>query len=122
VAKAKSESLTSSTRLPQLLAATSIGLALLALVGWLANVHVLAGQWGSYVPLSPSTALAFLLLAGALFCFVLLAAFTLADLLLHRDRARLDVALVFISLSAGIILHRASRVYPLPSPVGDAAP
>ena len=55
-------------RLPQLFAATTIGIALLALVGWQVNARFLAGQWDSYVPMAPSTALAFLLLAGALLC------------------------------------------------------
>ncbi|HEX7592897.1 MAG TPA: hypothetical protein VF429_01880, partial [Anaerolineae bacterium] len=59
----------SATRLPQLFAATTIGIALLALVGWQVNMRFLAGQWDSYVPMAPSTALAFLLLAGALFGF-----------------------------------------------------
>jgi len=55
-------------RLPQLCAVTASGIALLALVGWLTNVRILAGQWNRYIPMSPSTALAFLLLGAALFC------------------------------------------------------
>ncbi len=70
MSKTVSESLNRATRLPQLLAATTIGIALLALVGWQANVRFLAGQWDSYVPMAPATALAFLLLGGALFVYV----------------------------------------------------
>ena len=56
-------------RAPQLLAGSAAGIALLGVVGWLSGMHVLAGGWSTYVPMAPSTAIAFLLLAGALFCF-----------------------------------------------------
>ncbi|MBI3921823.1 MAG: PAS domain S-box protein, partial [Armatimonadetes bacterium] len=55
-------------RQPQICAAAAGGIALLALIGWLTNARVLAGQWGTNIPMAPSTALAFLLLGGALFC------------------------------------------------------
>jgi PAS domain S-box-containing protein len=54
-------------RLPQICAAITVGIALLASTGWLANLRLLAGQWGTYIPMAPSAALAFLLLGGALF-------------------------------------------------------
>ena len=56
-------------RLPQICAAITGGIAVLALIGWLVNVRLLAGQWGTYVPMAPSSALAFLLLGGALFIY-----------------------------------------------------
>ncbi|MBI3177061.1 MAG: PAS domain-containing protein, partial [Chloroflexi bacterium] len=63
------KSLERTTRQSQLLAATAVGIALLALTGWLSGVRSLAGQLDSYIPMAPSTALAFLLLGGALFGF-----------------------------------------------------
>jgi PAS domain S-box-containing protein len=48
--------------------------------------------------------------------FLLLAALTLADLIRHRDRARLDVALVFVSLSANSILQPVLRFFGLSLP------
>jgi hypothetical protein len=39
------------------------------LAGWQMNARFLAGQWDTYFPMAPSTALAFLLLGGALFCY-----------------------------------------------------
>jgi PAS domain S-box-containing protein len=56
-----------SQRLPQICAAATCGIALLALVGWLTNIRLLAGQWGYYIPMAPLTALVFLLVGGALF-------------------------------------------------------
>ncbi len=48
--------------------------------------------------------------------FLLLAALTVADLIRHRDRARLDVALVFVSLSASIILQPLLKFFGLSLP------
>ncbi|MBM2847763.1 MAG: dctB 1, partial [Anaerolineales bacterium] len=56
-------------RLPQICAGIAGGIALLALAGWQMNARFLAGQWDTYIPMAPSTALAFLLLGGALFCY-----------------------------------------------------
>ena len=47
---------------------SGLRVALVALLGWLLGVRFLAGQWGTYFPMAPSTALAFLLLGGAIFC------------------------------------------------------
>ena len=54
-------------RLPQICAFIAAGIAGLALAGWQLKARFLAGQWGDYIPMAPSTALAFLLLGGALF-------------------------------------------------------
>src|SRR3989304_401935 len=56
-------------RLPQICAGIAGGIALVALAGWQMNARFLAGQWDTYIPMAPSTALAFLLLGGALFCY-----------------------------------------------------
>lgn len=48
--------------------------------------------------------------------FLLLATLTLAALIRHRDQARLDVALVFISLSASIILQPLLKFFGLSLP------
>jgi diguanylate cyclase (GGDEF)-like protein/PAS domain S-box-containing protein len=45
------------------------GIALLALLGWISGARFLAGELGTYIPMAPSTALAFLLLGAALFRF-----------------------------------------------------
>ena len=58
-----------SPRAPQFCAGIAAGIALLALLGWVSGVRLLAGQLGIYVPMAPSTALAFLLLSGVLFRF-----------------------------------------------------
>ncbi len=42
-------------------------IAVLAAAGWLSGLRFLAGAWRGYVPISPSTVLAFLLLGSALF-------------------------------------------------------
>ena len=49
----------------QLCAGAGFGIALLAAAGWLFHARFLAGQWGGRIPMSPSTALALLLLSGA---------------------------------------------------------
>ena len=48
--------------------------------------------------------------------FLLLAALALADLIRQRDRARLDVALVFVSLSASIVLQPLLKFFGLSLP------
>lgn len=58
-----------SPRVPEICAGIAIGIALLALLGWVSDVRFLAGELGTYIPMAPSTALAFLLLSGALFSF-----------------------------------------------------
>jgi PAS domain S-box-containing protein len=52
----------------------------LALIGWLSGVRFLAGEWGIYIPMAPSTASAFLLLSIALFFFARLPAVRLSRL------------------------------------------
>ena len=42
---------------------------MLALAGWLSGARLLAGELANYVPMAPSTALLFLLISGALFCY-----------------------------------------------------
>jgi signal transduction histidine kinase/DNA-binding response OmpR family regulator len=44
----------------------AVAVSLLALIGWLASVPVLAGQFGQTVPMAPSTALTFLVFGSAL--------------------------------------------------------
>ncbi|MBI5354069.1 MAG: PAS domain S-box protein [Chloroflexi bacterium] len=56
-------------RIPEICAALAIGIAILALAGWLSGLRFLAGQWVTYIPMAPSTALAFLLLGSTLFSF-----------------------------------------------------
>jgi len=48
--------------------------------------------------------------------FVLVAAVTLADWIWNRDRTRLDIALVFISLSASIVIQSVQRVVGVQAP------
>ncbi len=67
-------------RVPEICAGIATGIALLALVGWLSGTRFLAGQWGTYIPMAPSTALAFFLLATALFCFARLPGLRLSRL------------------------------------------
>lgn len=55
---------------PELCADIALGIALLALAGWLSGARILAGQWATFLPMAPSTALVFLLLSLALYCFV----------------------------------------------------
>ena len=47
-----------------------IGIALLALAGWLSGERVLAGQWGNWIPAAPLTALLFLLFGNGLLSFI----------------------------------------------------
>ena len=54
-------------RITRLCAEAAFGIALLAEAGWLLDARFLAGQWGGYIPMSPSTALAFLLLSSGVF-------------------------------------------------------
>ena len=57
---------TPPSRIPHVSAALTGGIALLALAGWQLDLRLLAGQWSGYIPMAPSTALGFALLAGAL--------------------------------------------------------
>jgi len=67
-------------RLPAICASIVAGIALLALFGWVSSLRFLAGELGTYIPMAPSTALAFLLLSGALFGFAHSPAWRLARL------------------------------------------
>jgi signal transduction histidine kinase/CheY-like chemotaxis protein len=58
-----------SRRLAVIAAALSASLALLALLGWLTAAKVLAGFHPRFIPMAPSTAIAFLLLGGAVLAF-----------------------------------------------------
>ena len=58
-----------STRLVYICASTAMGIALLSLIGWVSGVRVLAGQWGTFIPMSPLATLSFLLLSGVLFSY-----------------------------------------------------
>ncbi|GEM_PF-6358731 len=53
--------------LSQVCAFAAGSLAVLSLLGWQLDMRFLAGQWGDYVPMAPSTAIAFLLLSSMLF-------------------------------------------------------
>src|ERR1044071_4774195 len=55
------------TLVSELCASLATGIALLALLGWISGARFLAGEMGTYIPMAPSSALAFLLLGGALF-------------------------------------------------------
>ena len=50
-------------RLALALAAATIGLPLFSLVGWLSGIQILASYGGQFIPMAPSTAVCFLLLA-----------------------------------------------------------
>ena len=93
-------------RLPQICAGIAGGIALLALAGWQMNARFLAGQWGTYIPMAPSTALAFLLLGGALFCYARWPAQRLSRLfaLAVVSLASLLALLVLAQFSSGIDL------------------
>ncbi len=54
-------------RVAPLYAVFAFAIALLAEAGWLLHVGFLAGRWGAYVPMAPSTALAILLLSSGVF-------------------------------------------------------
>ena len=54
-------------RLTGISAIAAVGIALLALAGWLLDARFLAGQWGRAIPMSPSAALALLFLSGGVF-------------------------------------------------------
>ena len=56
-----------SLRLIQGCAGAAFGIALLAAAGWPFHMRFLAGQWGGYIPASPTTALALLLLSSGVF-------------------------------------------------------
>ncbi len=47
--------------------AVTAALGILGILGWVSRLHVLAGVRVDYIPIAPSTAVAFILLAGALF-------------------------------------------------------
>jgi len=55
-------------RFTRLCAGSAFGIALLAEAGWLFHARFLAGQLGGCIPMSPTTALALLLLSGGVFC------------------------------------------------------
>jgi PAS domain S-box-containing protein len=55
--------------LPQVFAGITICLAVLTLIGWLFNMHLLSGQWGSNIPMAPMTALVFLFQGFILFLY-----------------------------------------------------
>src|ERR1043165_6626727 len=59
-----------SNRVPEILASIVAGIALLALFGWASGARFLAGQFGTYIPMAPSSALTFLLLSGAFISIV----------------------------------------------------
>ncbi len=85
-----------SPRVPEICASIVAGIALLALFGWVSSVRFLAGQFGTYIPMAPSTALTFLLLSGALFSVV------------HLPRLRLrrffELTVVGIVLLIGLLV------------------
>ncbi|MBI5082983.1 MAG: hypothetical protein HZB13_00065, partial [Acidobacteria bacterium] len=56
-----------ATRFTQLCAAAAFFIAVSAVAGWLFDARFLAGQWRQYVPMAPSSALAFLLLSSGVF-------------------------------------------------------
>ena len=58
-------SLTALRRIGQVSAGITAGIALLAIAGWVLNRWILAQVRAEYIPMAPSTALGFLLLAGA---------------------------------------------------------
>ena len=80
-----------SPRVTQFCAGIAAGIALLALLGWVSGVRFLAGQLGTYIPMAPSTALAFLLLSGVLFRFA-----HLPVLRLSRRFALIAVSIVLL--------------------------
>ena len=57
-----------TTRLVYLCVYAAMGIAILSLIGWMTGVRILAGQWGNFTPMSPLSALSFLLFSSALFC------------------------------------------------------
>jgi PAS domain S-box-containing protein len=56
-------------RRARLFGGLTCGLAFVVLAGWITGWRFLAGQWGGYLPMAPSTALACLCLGGGLFSF-----------------------------------------------------
>jgi hypothetical protein len=58
-----------STRVTVVAAALSATIAALALLGWLMPARVLAGFHPRFIPMAPSTAIAFVLLGGAVLAF-----------------------------------------------------
>ena len=54
-------------RFTGLCAGSAFAIALLAEAGWLFHARFLAGQWGGYIPMPPSAALALLLLSSGVF-------------------------------------------------------
>lgn len=57
---------------PQVFVWITFGIAALSLIGWAINLRSLSGQWGSYIPMAPITALSFLIQCFALFLSTLL--------------------------------------------------
>ncbi len=69
IGRADSQSRAGFLDVPKICATITIGIALLALLGWVSGVRSLAGGLDAYIPMAPSTAVAFLLLGGVLFSF-----------------------------------------------------
>ncbi len=105
-------------RLACLYAAAAFGIALLAQVGWLFGARFLAGKWGELPPMAPSTALAFLLLAGGVFSHArwpairLSRVFALAAAVLPALVGLLVLARFFTGFDSGVelALSRTSEV------------
>ena len=85
-----------SIAVPQLCAGTAAGIAFLALLGWVSGARFLAGELSTYIPMAPSTALAFLLLSGALF--------GRAHLPVSRPGRFFELAAVSIVLLIGLLI------------------
>jgi diguanylate cyclase (GGDEF)-like protein/PAS domain S-box-containing protein len=85
-----------SNLVSEVCASLATGIALLALLGWISGARFLAGQFGTYIPMAPSTALTFLLLGSALFRF--------AHLPLRRFRGLLEGLAVGIVLLIGLFV------------------
>ena len=69
ISRADSQSRTRFPDVPKICATITVGIALLALLGWVSGARSLAGGLDTYIPMAPSTAVVFLLLGGALFSF-----------------------------------------------------
>jgi two-component system, cell cycle sensor histidine kinase and response regulator CckA len=92
----------------QVCAGIAFGIALLAGAGWLSGGLFLAGQWGGYIPMAPSTALALLLLSSGVFSHArwpahrLSRRFALAAACLPALMALLVLAHFFAGFDSGI--------------------
>lgn len=60
MSEAQSPSQVMAARPPQIFAGAAMGIALLALAGWLTGVRLWAGQRDTHIPMAPSAARAFL--------------------------------------------------------------